>query len=117
MNLLARNRYLIPRRLLQVSVLFLFFAGNAYGWKILQGNLSSSLLFGVVPLVDSYALLQVLATGTLVSARAFLGGAVVLLCFMVIGGRAFCGWICPVNLVTDLADSIRGKTGAKVISL
>ena len=117
MTLLARNKYLILRRLLQVSVLFLFFAGNAYGWKILQGNLSSSLLFGVVPLVDPYALLQVLATGTLVSARAFLGGAVVLLCFMVIGGRAFCGWICPVNLVTDLADSIRGKTGAKVFSL
>ena len=112
MSIIVANRYRILRRLVQVSVLFLFFAGNLYGWKILQGDLSSSVLFSIVPLSDPFALLQVITTGTMVSAQALLGGGIVLFFFAVLGGRGFCGWVCPVNLVTDLADSLRSKTGA-----
>ena len=109
MPMLAANRYRILRRLVQVSLLALFVGGNAYGLKILQGNFSSSLLLGVVPLADPFALLQVLATGTMVSLRALVGGGIILLFFAVIAGRAFCGWVCPVNMVTDLADNLREK--------
>ena len=117
MSIVIANRYLILRRVVQVSVLFLFFAGNLYGWKILQGDLSSSVLFGIVPLSDPFALLQVIVTGTMISAQALLGGGIVLFFFAVPGGRGFCGWLCPVNLVTDLADSLRGKAGAMGQSL
>jgi ferredoxin-type protein NapH len=112
MSIIILNRYLILRRLVQLSVLFLFLAGNLYGWKILQGDLSSSVVFGTVPLSDPFALLQVLVTGTMVSTQALLGGGIVLFFFAVLGGRGFCSWICPVNLVTDLADSLRDKAGA-----
>ncbi|MEK6743179.1 MAG: quinol dehydrogenase ferredoxin subunit NapH [Nitrospirota bacterium] len=105
------NRYRILRRLVQAGALSLFFAGNAWGWKVLQGSLSSSLLFGIVPLADPFALLQVFATGTMVAAKALLGGGIVLLFFAAIAGRAFCGWICPVNIVTDLADTVSTAVG------
>jgi ferredoxin-type protein NapH len=104
-------RYRILRRLVQVGALFLFVAGNAWGWKVLQGNFSSSLLFGALPLADPFSLLQVAATGTMVAAKALLGGGIVLLFFAAIAGRAFCGWICPVNIATDLADSVRTAAG------
>jgi len=107
------HRYRILRRLVQVSLLLLFVAGNTYGWKVLQGNFSSSLLFGVAPLADPFALLQIFAAGTVVSAKAFLGGGIILLFFAVIAGRAFCGWICPVNMVTDLADVVRVRIGGR----
>lgn len=108
---IVENRYRIVRRLVQISVLCLFAAGNAWGWKVLQGNLSSSLLFGAVPLADPFALLQVFATGTMMAAKAILGGGIVLLFFAAIAGRAFCGWVCPVNMVTDLADTVSTAVG------
>jgi ferredoxin-type protein NapH len=95
----------------QVSVLLLFVAGNAYGWKILQGDLSSSRVLGAVPLSDPYALLQVLFTGTIVSAEALIGGAIILLFFAAAGGRTFCAWVCPMNMVTDLAERLRDAAG------
>jgi len=110
MPMIMVNRYRILRRVVQISVLSLFVAGNAAGWTVLQGNLSSSLLFGTVPLADPFALLQILAAGTMVAGQALLGGGIVLLFFAAIAGRAFCGWICPVNIVTDLADTVSGAT-------
>lgn len=113
MGILSSNRYRIIRRTVQIALLALFAAGNGYGVKVLQGNLSSSLLFGVVPLSDPFALLQVFATGTLVTAKAVLGGVILLLFFAVFGGRAFCGWVCPLNMVTDLADTLRSRAGGQ----
>ncbi len=106
---LSANRYLLLRRTTQVLVLLLFLAGNGYGWGMLQGDLSSSRLFGTIPLSDPYALLQIAFTGTIVGSQALLGGVIIVLFFALVGGRAFCGWICPVNMVTDLAESIRGS--------
>lgn len=106
MPMIMQNRYRIMRRVVQISVLLLFLAGNVWNWKVLEGNLSSSLILGTIPLADPFALAQVLATGTMVAGQALLGGGIVLLFFAVIGGRAFCGWICPVNMVTDLADTV-----------
>jgi len=108
---ISEIRYRILRRLVQVGVLSLFVAGNAWGWKVLQGNLSSSLLFGTVPLADPFALLQVSATGTMTAAKALLGAGIVLFFFAALAGRAFCGWICPVNIVTDLADTASSAVG------
>ena len=111
MPMIMANRYRILRRVFQISVLSLFVAGNAVGWKVLQGDLSSSLLFGVVPLADPFALIQIFATGTMVAAQALLGGGIVLLFFAAVAGRAFCGWVCPVNIVTDVADTVGAALG------
>ena len=103
---IRENRYRILRRFVQLGTLFLFIAGNAWGWKVLQGNLSSSVLFGALPLADPFALVQMAATGTMAAGKAMLGGIVVLVFFAAVAGRAFCGWVCPVNMVTDLADTV-----------
>ncbi len=102
-------KYLVLRRVTQLSLLFLYFAGNYFGWKVLQGDLSSSVLFGTVPLSDPFAVLQILATGAIIGTNAVVGALVIALFYGLVGGRAFCSWVCPVNMITDLAAWLRRK--------
>lgn len=104
-------KYLIARRLVQAGLLALYFGANAYGWKILEGNLSASLLLGTVPLADPYAIVQMLFAGAVLASDVLIGALIITLVYAVIGGRAFCSWVCPVNMVTDLANWLRRKLG------
>ncbi len=100
-------RYLILRRVTQIGILVLFFGANAWGWKILEGNLSSSILFGVIPMSDPYAVLQMVVAGAVIASDLLIGVGVVALFYFLIGGRAFCSWVCPINMVTDSANYLR----------
>ncbi len=106
---IIKNRYLILRRISQLTILFLYFAANAYGWKILAGNLSFSKILDTVPLADPFAVLQMVFAGAFISADLLLGVVVVLAIYGLIGGRAYCSWVCPVNMITDLAAWFRRK--------
>jgi len=83
-------RYLLLRRLTQITLLVLYVGANVWGWKVLQGNLSSSSVLGVVPLSDPYAVIQIAVTGASVGMDILLGALIVTLFYGVIGGRAFC---------------------------
>jgi ferredoxin-type protein NapH len=102
-------RYLIARRFTQLSILFLYFGANAWGWKILMGNLSSSKIFNLIPMTDPFAVLQMFAAGAVISLDLLLGVLVVTLFYFLIGGRAFCSWVCPINMITDAANFLRRK--------
>ncbi|MCJ7764455.1 MAG: quinol dehydrogenase ferredoxin subunit NapH [Thiovulaceae bacterium] len=102
-------RYLIMRRVTQIGLLLLYFGGNAWGWTVLRGNLSSSRIFDVVPMSDPYAALQMVAAGALLATELLIGAAVVTLFYLIIGGRVFCSWVCPVNMITDAANFLREK--------
>lgn len=111
-NGLGKNRYLILRRISQLGIMLLFVCGNLLGWKVLTGNLSSSKLMNTVTLTDPFAVLQIFASRHLVSAEALTGAAIVALFFGLFAGRAFCSWVCPMNMVTDLAGWLRKKTAS-----
>lgn len=102
-------KYLILRRISQITLLFLYFSANAYGWKILSGTLSSSSVFGMIPLSDPFAVLQMIFAGAVLSFDVILGAMIIVFFYGVIGGRAFCSWVCPVNMVTDGANWLRRK--------
>ena len=112
-SLWQRQRWLILRRLSQASILLLFLAGPWFGLWLVKGNLSSSLTLDVLPLTDPLLLLQTLVTGHVPEATAFLGAALVTGFYLLVGGRVFCGWVCPVNIVTDAAAWLRRKLGIK----
>jgi ferredoxin-type protein NapH len=108
--------FLIARRVIQISVILLFLAGNYYGWKILAGNLSTSSVFGIIPLSDPYAVLQMFVAGAVISSNLIIGAVIIILFYGIIGGRAFCSWICPVNIITDAANWTRRKFGFDMIA-
>lgn len=110
MNALWKNyRFLIMRRVTQVTLLLLYFGANAWGWNILMGNLSSSIFLDVIPMSDPYAALQMLFAGAVLATDLLIGVGVVVIFYMLIGGRAFCSWVCPVNIITDAASYLRKK--------
>jgi len=104
-------RYLLLRRTTQIGIMFLYFGANAWGWDILIGNLSSSLLFGMIPMSDPYAALQMLAAGAIMATDLLIGVAIITFFYAVVGGRVFCSWVCPVNPITDLANYLRRVLG------
>ncbi|MGB5918223.1 quinol dehydrogenase ferredoxin subunit NapH [Arcobacter sp.] len=108
-NLILKNRYLILRRVSQISIMTLYIFANIYGLIILQGNLSSSLIFGTIPLSDPFAVLQMLFAGALISTNIIIGAVIITLFYFFLGGRVFCSWVCPVNIITDLSSLIRRK--------
>jgi ferredoxin-type protein NapH len=109
MSRIRAYRYLLARRVTQVGVLALFWLGAHQHLGVLTGNLSSSQVFRTLPLADPYAALQILATGHALSGTLLVGAATALLFWFLVGGRAFCAWVCPVNLVTDLAAWLRAR--------
>lgn len=108
---LAANKWLLARRLSQVLVVAVFLTGPLWGVWIAKGNLASSLTLGVLPLTDPLMVLQALAAGHVMTAAALIGAAIVLAAYLVVGGRVYCSWVCPVNAVTDLAHWLRTRLG------
>ncbi len=106
-HLYDKYRFLFLRRLTQVGLLLLYMAGNYFGWTLLMGNLSSSSILELIPLSDPYAVLQMFAAGAVLSTNLLIGAVIIVLFYFVIGGRAFCSWVCPVNMITDAANSLR----------
>ncbi|MGL1078345.1 quinol dehydrogenase ferredoxin subunit NapH [Vibrio parahaemolyticus] len=105
------HRFLILRRLCQLTIIALFMAGPTLG--VLTGNLSSSMLFDTVPLSDPLIVLQALATGHIPEFNALLGVVIVVVFYAILAPRAFCAWVCPLNIVTDLAAWLRRKLKIK----
>ncbi len=103
-------KWLVARRLTQVGLLLAFaWAAHAGARGLLRGTLSASVLLDAVPLADPFAVLQMWAAGYAVTSVAMIGAALVAGFYALVGGRAFCGWVCPVNLVTDLAAWLRER--------
>ena len=103
------HKFLFLRRLSQISVFAMFAIGPWFGLWLLKGNLSASELLSVVPLSDPLASLQVLLTGHIPELSLILGAVIIALFYALLGGRVFCSWVCPVNMVTDLASWLRRK--------
>ena len=110
---LRAHKYLLARRASQLGILALFLAGPWLGIWIVSGNLSSSLTLGVLPLTDPFLLAQSLAAGITPYRDALLGVGIVLAFYLLIGGRVFCSWVCPMNLVTDTAAWLRRRLGMR----
>lgn len=104
---MRKYRFLILRRFIQCLILSLYTLSSYYGVKILQGNLSGSLLFETIPLSDPFALLQLSFSGAIVGLNSLLGGLIIILFYGIFFGRAFCSFVCPMNLISDLASFVR----------
>lgn len=104
---LVAHKWLLLRRLTQLSVIALFLVGPLMGIWILKGNMASSLLLDTVPLSDPFVFVQTLFAGQQFEQTLFIGALIVALFYFVLGGRVYCAWVCPINIVTDAADWLR----------
>ena len=107
------HKWLILRRVSQLSILALFMLGPLAGLWLVKGNLTYSLTLDILPLTDPYVLLQSLLTGHIPEKLGLIGVAIILAFYFLAGGRVYCSWVCPVNLVADGAAWMRGRRGIK----
>lgn len=124
------KKWTFARRIVQIAILLLFLSPLLLaGWAIagtdlvvsgsdntvptpaqqlFYGTLSSSNV-GPITLLDPFAVLQTIAASKTFDIAWLIGLLPVLLVFALIRGRAFCGWVCPVNLVLEAVDFLRKK--------
>lgn len=102
-------KWLLARRLSQLLVLGIFLLGPLTGFWLVKGNLASSLTLDLLPLSDPFIVSQSLLAQHLPEKTVLLGAMIVLVFYVVVGGRTYCAWVCPVNLVTDAAHWIRRR--------
>ncbi|WP_139653125.1 NapH/MauN family ferredoxin-type protein [Raoultibacter phocaeensis] len=131
-NRSPRKRWLACRRIVQIGFLLAFIAPViAAGWGLfgltqggddrmatpaempLFGTLSSSDVLGV-NLLDPFAALEITAASKSFAFDWLLFALPVLVVYALVRGRAFCGWICPVNLLLEGIDWLRKKLGIQV---
>lgn len=110
---LAAHRWLILRRLTQLGILALFLLGPLAGVWIVKGNLNYSYTLDFLPLTDPLVALQSALAGHLPETLGLTGVAIVVVFYLLFGGRVYCSWVCPVNMVTDAAGWLRRRLGIK----
>ncbi len=109
------SKWWIPRRTAQLTILALI-ASPLLGMTFFRGNLAAADLFGL-PLADPLAFLQALIGG-MVIVLPYLGSALLVAAFyFILGGRTFCGWICPVGLITELGEKLRRRMGSGEVTM
>lgn len=91
----------------------MFMLPPLFGVWIVTGNLSSSMTLDVLPLTDPLLLAQSMLSGNWPATTGLIGAALVLAFYAVVGGRVFCSFVCPVNLITDFAAWVRRRLGIK----
>jgi len=104
---LRTHKWLLLRRFSQLGILGLFLAGPLFGVWIIKGNMSSSVLLDTLSLSDPFVFLQSVFAGHYPELSVLTGAIIVAVFYFVVGGRVYCSWVCPINIVTDLADWLR----------
>ena len=110
---LYRHRWLLTRRTVQIAILLAFIVHIPGYGKIAEGNLSSSLWFGELKLTDPFILLQSFFAGSSIAMPALIGALIIGGFYAFFAGRLYCSWVCPINLLTDLAYWLRKKLNIK----
>jgi len=106
---LRAHKWLIARRSAQAGFLAIFMTGPLFGLWITKGTLAASMTFDVLPLTDPFVALQAFLAGQVLATTGLIGAAIVLAVYAVLGGRLYCSWVCPLNVVTDAAHWLREK--------
>lgn len=106
-------RFLILRRLTQLSIIFMFLSGPLWNTWILKGNYSGSLLFDSIPMTDPLMTAEMLSAGYMPEWTTILGALILVALYAVVASKAFCSWVCPLNIVTDSAAWLRRKLGIR----
>lgn len=96
-----RNR----RWITLILVNLLFIVSYQLDIQILEGSLSASRFVGF-HLADPYAAFQVWLAFGHVILNLVIGVCTLVALYLVVGGRAFCSWVCPYHLVAEWTESL-----------
>jgi len=107
MSRIADNRRKILRRFVQLAVIFLL-VSPLLGLKLFRGSLISGTLLGI-SLNDPLATIDFILAAKTIYVPMLTGAAIIVVVYFLLGGRVFCGWVCPIYLLTELVRKLHKK--------
>ena len=93
------------RRFVMLGILTLFVL-QFVRIKILVGGLTGSVALWYVKLMDVFAYLESLVASRDFTATALIAVLPITVMYL-ISGRAFCGWVCPMDFLFEVTDKLR----------
>ncbi|MCS7149155.1 MAG: 4Fe-4S binding protein [Caldimicrobium sp.] len=105
MSLSFWKRYSFLRRWILLLVIFLFLL-QFLRIKFLIGGLSGSLFLSWVKILDPFAFLESLVASKTFTIDALWATIPVILVYLIFG-RAFCGWVCPMDLLFSWVNRLK----------
>ncbi|MDM8564753.1 NapH/MauN family ferredoxin-type protein [Candidatus Halobeggiatoa sp. HSG11] len=80
--------------------------------QLFEGSIIASRVLGF-HMADLYSALQVVLAYKVMFINLIIGTATVFIIWILLGGRAFCSWVCPYHLLADIAEKIHQKLAIK----
>lgn len=73
--------------------------------QMLEGTLSGSRFLGF-HMIDPFMTLQVFAAYHSIPINLIIGTVTIFVVYFLVGGRAYCSWVCPYNLLGEIGEKI-----------
>lgn len=89
----------------------LFMLSFFFDVQLIEGSLSASRVFGF-HMADLNAALQVTLAYKQILINLVIGTVTVLILWWLLGGRAFCSWVCPYHLISEWAEWLHLRLAA-----
>ena len=91
-----------------------FFLSFFLDIQFLEGTLNGSRLLGF-HLIDPFTALEIFASTHHIHTNVIIGSLTLLVFYFFVGGKAYCGWVCPYGLLSEIGEHIHLKLVRKKI--
>jgi ferredoxin-type protein NapH len=88
-----------------ISIHLLFFLSYKIDLQVLEGTLSGSRFLGF-HLIDPFMTLQVMLAYHAIPTNLIIGTVTIVIVYLLIGGRAYCSWVCPYGIIGEIGEKI-----------
>ncbi|WP_331774262.1 NapH/MauN family ferredoxin-type protein [Sulfurospirillum sp. 1612] len=92
----------------------LFFLSFHIDIQVLEGTLNGSRLLGF-HLIDPFTALEIFVSEHGMHINVIIGSLTLLLFYFFVGGKAYCAWVCPYGLLSEIGEKIHLKLVSKKI--
>lgn len=95
--------YRMKRWILVISIHLLFFLSFHVDIQALEGTLNGSRFLGF-HLIDVFTTMQLFLAAHELPLNMIIGTVTILIIYILIGGRAYCSWVCPYGLLSEVGE-------------
>jgi len=91
-----------------------FFLSFFIDIQFLEGTLNGSRLFGF-HLIDPFTAIEIFASTHEIHTNVIIGSLTLLVFYFFVGGEAYCAWVCPYGLLSEIGEYINYRLVKKKI--
>ena len=97
-----------------IVINLLFFLSFFIDFQFLEGTLNGSRLLGF-HLIDPFTALEIFAGEHHIHTNVIIGSVTLIVFYFLVGGKAYCSWVCPYGLLSEIGEYIHMKLVRKKI--